>query len=53
MHADSTIYLAVTEGKLTSNIGGGENSGSKLEHASVVRLLNPMGVIVCEPKTRQ
>lgn len=44
-HIDSTIYLAVAENKLVSNVSGGENSGSKLEHTAVVRLLAQIGSI--------
>ena len=44
-HSDSTIYLAVAENKLVSNVSGGENSGSKLEHTAVVRLLAQVGSI--------
>ncbi len=44
-HGDSTIFLAVAESKLVSNVSGGENSGSKLEHTAVVRLLAQIGNI--------
>jgi hypothetical protein len=44
-HSDATIYLAVAEGKLSSSVSGGENTGSKLEHSSVVRQLTIIGDI--------
>lgn len=44
-HSDATVYLAVAESKLFTKVGGGENSGSTLEHASVVRDLIPIGKI--------
>ena len=44
-HGNSTVYLAVAESKLTTKVGGGENSGSTLEHTSVVRDLISMGTI--------
>lgn len=44
-HSDATVYLAVAESKLFTKVGGGENSGSTLEHASVVRSLTPIGKI--------
>lgn len=45
VHIDATIYLAIAESKLVSNVSAGENSGSKLEHSSVVRLLASIGTI--------
>lgn len=44
-HTDATVYLAVTENGLSTSVGGGENSGIKLEHSSVVRDLLPIGAI--------
>ena len=44
-HNDATVYLAVAESGLSSNVAGGENQGHKLEHSSVVRELNPVGMI--------
>ena len=44
-HSDATVYLAVAENKLFTKVGGGENSGSTLEHTSVVRSLTPIGTI--------
>jgi hypothetical protein len=47
-HADATVYLAVAEDKLSSSVSGGENSGSRLEHSSVVRQLLPVGLIAAK-----
>ncbi len=44
-HSDATIYLAVAESGLFTKVGAGENSGSMLEHSSVVRQLIPIGKI--------
>ncbi len=44
-HSDATVYLAVAESKLFTKVGGGENAGSTLEHASVVRELIPIGKV--------
>ena len=41
----ATVYLAVAESNLVSNVSGGENSGSKLTHVSVVRDLRSIGKI--------
>ena len=34
------LFLAITEGNLSSNVSRGENAGRRLNHATVVRLLN-------------
>ena len=47
-HQNATVFLAVTEDNLASNIKGGENSGKKLEHTSVVRDLKSFGMLVAE-----
>ena len=44
-HEAANIMLAVTEDNLSSNVSRGENSGSKLEHQSVVRELKSIGTI--------
>jgi hypothetical protein len=41
----SEIWLAVTESGLHSAVNGGENAGSDLHHASVVRTLRKIGSI--------
>ena len=50
-HADATVYLAVAESKLVTKVGGGENSGSTLEHTSVVRELTPIGALKASEKS--
>ena len=42
---NATIYLAVAESELSNQVSRGENSGSTLEHASVVRELKQIGTI--------
>ena len=44
-HTDSTVFLAVTENGLSTSVGGGENSGVKLEHSTVVRDLVQLGTV--------
>ena len=44
-HKDATVFLAIVEDNLISNIGNGENSGKKLEHNSVVHTLQAIGNI--------
>lgn len=44
-HENATIFLAVTEDDLASNVKKGENSGKRLEHTSVVRELNSIGIL--------
>lgn len=44
-HSDSKVYLAIAESKLSTDVKGGENSGTKLQHTSVVRLLTEIGSI--------
>ncbi len=44
-HQDATVFLAITEDNLASNVKGGENSGKKLEHTSVVRDLKAIGML--------
>src|SRR5438132_903231 len=33
----ATVYLAVTEGRLSTHVGAGENAGRQVAHAAVVR----------------
>lgn len=42
-HSNATIYLAIAEDNLASDVKKGENSGTKLEHISVVRELRLVG----------
>jgi hypothetical protein len=44
-HEKATVFLAVTENNIVSNVSGGENGGSRLEHSSVVRRLTPIGTV--------
>ena len=44
-HGEAVVFVAVAESKLTTNVGGGENSGNKLEHSSVVRDLIPISLV--------
>ncbi|CAN5322729.1 hypothetical protein BH10ACI2_BH10ACI2_14030 [soil metagenome] len=44
-HSDAVVFLAIAESKLSTKVGGGENSGSTLEHSSVVRNLTSIGMI--------
>jgi hypothetical protein len=44
-HEDATVFLAVTESDLASNVKRGENAGKNLRHSSVVRELRPLGKI--------
>jgi len=48
---DSTVFLAIAENNLDTNIRGGENSGRKLLHSAVVRELRPVGALTGESKT--
>lgn len=44
-HGDATVYAAIAEDGITSRVERGENSGKTLEHVSVVRELNAVGVL--------
>ncbi len=44
-HENATVFLAIVEDDLSSSVRGGENSGKRLEHASVVRVLKSLGVL--------
>ncbi len=39
------VLLAITEGGLSSSVGGGENAGRRLGHCAVVRQLTPLGTV--------
>ena len=41
----STVYIAVAESGLVSDVKRGENAGSQLAHVSVVRAVRPVGKI--------
>ncbi|CAN5223778.1 hypothetical protein BH10ACI1_BH10ACI1_06230 [soil metagenome] len=44
-HEDATVFLAIAEDNLKSEVSRGENSGRTLEHISVVRELKTVGRI--------
>lgn len=44
-HSGSTVFLAIAEDGLNTNVRAGENRGEKLEHVSVVRDLKSIGKI--------
>jgi hypothetical protein len=50
-HENSTVFLAIAEDNLVSNVGRGENSGKKLEHQSVVRELRSIGNLTAQQKS--
>lgn len=52
-HENATVFLAVTEDKLASNVRGGENSGRKLAHTSVVRELKSLGMLTAAQATSE
>lgn len=47
-HENSSVFLAIAEDNLSTNIKGGENSGRKLDHTSVVRELKSVGMITAD-----
>ena len=47
-HENATIFLAVAEDNLSSNVTRGENSGRKLDHSSVVRELKSIGAVTAQ-----
>jgi hypothetical protein len=44
-HDTATVFLAVVEDNITSNVKAGENAGQTFNHSSVVRSLTPLGVV--------
>lgn len=50
-HSEATVYLAIGEDNLSTNVKRGENSGRLLEHTSVVRELKPIGKIDSQTKS--
>jgi hypothetical protein len=40
-----TVYVAIAENKVQSNIAGGENGGRSLTHVAVVRAFAPVGTV--------
>ncbi len=47
-HENATIFLAIAEDNLSSNVTRGENSGKKLAHTSVVRELKSIGLVTAQ-----
>ena len=47
-HENASVFLAIAEDNLSTNVKGGENSGRKLDHTSVVRELKSIGMITPE-----
>jgi len=41
--ASATVWLAIAETRLASDVARGENAGRNLKHSAVVRKLNPIG----------
>lgn len=44
-HEASTVFLAVAEDGIATDVRRGENAGSNLKHTSIVRTLKPLGTI--------
>ena len=50
-HENANVFFAIAEDNLApSNVRGGENSGRRLAHASVVRQLKSLGIFTAEQK---
>ncbi len=47
-HENASVFLAIAEDNLSTSVKGGENSGRKLDHTSVVRELKSIGMITAE-----
>lgn len=47
-HENSSIFLAIAEDDLSSDVTRGENSGKKLSHTSVVRELKSIGLVTAQ-----
>lgn len=47
-HEKLTVFLAVTEDNIATNVKRGENSGKILEHTAVVRELRSLGMLTAE-----
>lgn len=50
-HENANVFLAVTENNLASSVRGGENSGRKLTHDSVVRELKSVATLASAQNT--
>jgi hypothetical protein len=40
-----TVYVALAENKVQSNVAGGENGGRSLTHVAVLRVFVPVGTV--------
>ncbi len=47
-HENASVFLAIAEDNLSTSIKGGENSGRKLDHTSVVRELKSVGLVTAQ-----
>ena len=50
-HENASVFLAIAEDNLVSNVRRGENSGKTLEHVSVVRELKSIGNVNAQDKS--
>jgi len=50
-HENASVFLAIAEDGLLSNVKRGENSGKTLEHVSVVRELKSIGSVTAQDKS--
>lgn len=50
-HEDASVFLAIAEDNLATNVRRGENSGKTLEHVSVVRELKSIGNVAEQEKS--
>jgi len=50
-HENATVFLAIAEDGLISNVKRGENSGKTLEHVSVARELKAIGSVSAQDKS--
>ncbi len=50
-HENASVFLAIAEDNLISNVKRGENSGKTLEHVSVVRELKSIGSVTAQDKS--
>ena len=47
-HENASVFLAIAEDNLSTSVKGGENSGRKLDHTSVVRELKSIGSLTAQ-----
>jgi hypothetical protein len=51
-HDQSSVFVAIAEDKITTNVKRGENAGQTLEHTSVVRELKSIETITPQENTK-